>query len=121
MIGMTFLLPEADGTFLQGELIDGQVVEQERRLFGQFKTEKGIIIGGFPLDDYEMSAYFRSPETFLGVFKQNPHRISDPYHCYEFAQQTYSKSTSEFLIENLKAWYPAPELKALSHAELVRR
>src|SRR4030095_13612044 len=97
------------------------VVKQDRQCFGQFKTGKGIMIGGFPLDDHEMSAYFRSPETFLGVFKQNPRRISDPYHCYEFAYNSYSKSKNEFLIENLKVWYPLPELKGLSHAELVRR
>ncbi len=121
MIGMNFVLPQPDGSLIHGQLIDGHVLERERQLFGQFQTENGVVLGGFPLDDYEMAAYFRSPETFLGMFKQNPQRISDPYHCYEFAYQSYSKSTSEFLIENLKGWYLLAELRGLSHEELIKR
>lgn len=120
MIGKVFLFPEQDGNLIEGQLIDAQVVEADRSLFGQFRTEKGVVLGGFPLDDYEMAAYFRSPETFLGVFKQNPRRISDPYHCYEFVHQTYNESTSEFLIGNLKAWYSVAELEKLDHTQLVK-
>jgi hypothetical protein len=121
MVGMTFLLPDQEGNMIAGELLDAQILEQEKSLFGQFKTDKGVLLATFPLTDFEMAAYSRSPETFLGVFKQNPRKISDPYHCYEFAHQSYRRSTSEFLIEHLKQWFPQDELKELSHGELVKR
>jgi len=120
VVGKTFLLPLQDGTSLMGELLEGQVVEQDQSLFGQFKTEKGVALGSFPLSKYEMTAYYRSPETFLGVFSKNPGKILDPYDCYEFLHRIHNQSDNEFLIGNLKTWYPVEELNALSHEQLVR-
>jgi hypothetical protein len=78
------------------------------------------MLGGFDLSDYEIAAYLRSPETFLGEFSKQPGQITDPYHCYEFIHRTHRNSSREFLVNGLQAWYPPAALSEMHEADLVK-
>jgi hypothetical protein len=119
IVGQSCLLPGENGLLVQAELVHGTVDEVNGNLWGQFRTERGMQMLTVPLSEHHMNAYFRSPETFLGVFSQTPTTLSSPYNCYEFIFNTYSKSTKEFFIENSKMWLPQQYLESLSHDELV--
>lgn len=118
-IGNRYVVPDADGTQVEGVLASAAVMENEKVALCAINTDdgRGIIVRA-PLSDAEVAAWKRHPETFFGEVSRNSHSET-VLDLYDFFMETYTKTPKAKLLEFLAAASDIDELAALDQAELA--
>jgi hypothetical protein len=121
LIGNKYLVPDADGTLIEGTLEDASVLENERLMYGGYLLSDGQrVTASTPLTDAQIDEYRRDPEHFFGVFKPVTTQISDPREWYDFFLSSHKDTPREQLLNLLAAAPDIEQLKKLSQPELAR-
>ena len=121
MVGGTYLVPNRSGQLIPGTLKSAIVNENEKLVYGVYELEGGDnIIYTTPISDAELRLYRRSPETFFGVLEQPNRQIHSPMDAYDFFWESYSNSTKEYLLTQLKEADDFECLKKLPVGELAK-
>ena len=120
IIGNKYLVPNADGKEVEGELVDAVVIEETKTAHGIYTLGNGSSIhASCPLDEAEIDAYRRHPDTFFGVKKDKPKEPQNPFEWFEFFFETYRHSTKEKLLEFMASAKEIDNLKSLPQEELA--
>jgi hypothetical protein len=120
-VGEIYLVPDESGRELPGVLCTAAVLENEKRVYGTYQFADGrSVICTVPLTDDELAIYRRSPDTFFGVVSPVSKRIKTPLDAYDFAFETYSKTSREKLLDFMAAWPGIERLRTLPQTELAR-
>ena len=118
-IGEKYLIPNGEDGIV-AELVSAQVLEQEKTVWGHFKTNDSFLMAKFQLTVAEFTAYKRSPETFFGKLQTVPHEITEPHQCYDFLFSTYKNSSKQSLLEFMKDHADIEELKKMDQPILAK-
>lgn len=102
-IGNKYLVPDASGKDVPGELVECMVIEQEKTACGVYKLDDGRhIIAKCPLSDKEMAAYRKHPDTFFGAYRKVSKQAKDDLDLYDFFYGCYKHTPKEKLLELMK-------------------
>ena len=119
-IGNRYLVPGQDGNNIEGILENATVSEQERRIYGIYKTTDGKrIICTNPITEEELIAYRRQPDTFFGVYLKQGKKAESPLDLFDFFYEAYKECSKERLLEFLKDSPDYERLKSLDREELL--
>lgn len=120
-IGNKYLVPDASGKDIPGELVECIVVEQKKIACGVYKLDDGRhIIANCPLSDKEMVVYRKHPDTFFGAYRKVSKRAKDELDLYDFFYGCYKKTPKEKLLELMKEFPDLEKLKNESQEELAK-
>jgi hypothetical protein len=112
VIGEKYLIPDAGGREVTGELEEAIVEEKNASVMGIYRLEDGTrAIYSCPLSEDELRAYRKHPDTFFGVFKQVNRQANTPLEMYDFFYESYNKTSKALLLDFMKAH---PDIKILS-------
>lgn len=118
-IGNRYVVPDADGTEVEGVLGSAQVMENEKVAVCAINTDDGRgIISRVPLSDAEIAAWKRHPETFFGEVSRN-RRSETALDLYDFLMETYTKTPKAKLLELLAVAPDIDQLAELDQPELA--
>jgi hypothetical protein len=120
IIGNKYLVPGEDGKDIEGILENATLLEQERKIWGVYKTVDGKrIICTNPITDEELIAYRRQPDTFFGVHLKQGKKTDNPLDLFDFFYESYKETSRERLLEFLKDSPDFERLKSLDREELL--
>ncbi len=121
LVGEKFELPTQDGRTVVGELVQGIVSEQEKKIVGVFEVD-GVadVICTMPISDDELAAYRESPETFFGVKQHVTKQLNQPIEVYQWLLDTHSKTPREKLLEFFVGHPDFERLKDVPQLELAK-
>jgi SEC-C motif len=118
-IGDRYLVPDADGTEVEGVLASAVVMEHEKAAFCAINTEDGRgILFSAPLSDAELAAWKKHPDTFFGEISRN-RKSETALDLYDFFLETYGKTSKDQLLEFLAASEDIKLLVKLSQPQLA--
>lgn len=120
IIGRKYVVPDAGGREVAGELTDALVNEKERKVYGALLLDDGrSVIGTWPLTDDEIRIYRRHPDTFFGVYRKVQTSTKDPIDLFDFFHASYKDTPKERLLDFMKGSPNYEKLTKLSQAELA--
>jgi hypothetical protein len=120
-IGNKYLVPDASGKDILGELVECVVMEQKKTACGVYKLDDGRhIIATCPLSDKEMVVYRKHPDTFFGAYRKASKRAKDELDLYDFFYGCYKKTPKEKLLELMNGFSDLEKLKNESQEELAK-
>lgn len=124
VVGQKYLVPDADGNDVPGELEDAVVLEESQdsaKVHGVFRLDTGKRIHvSCPLTPSELRAYKTHPDTFFGVVKRVPRKLEKLMDFYDFFYESNKQVPKEQLLNRMKNWPNAVELANLPQDELAR-
>jgi hypothetical protein len=101
LVGERYLVKNAEGRDVAGELVQALVLEGEKNVVGLFRLEDGSTIScQMPITEAELKVYRESPDTFFGVYEPKP-QPQDPGEWYEWFLSAYLKTPREGLLRLL--------------------
>lgn len=119
-IGGRYLIPDEDGSEVEGQLESATVLQSEKLAYGIYKLRDGRrVIATSPLTPEELNDYNRYPDTFFGnvVPKvESPRTFVDK--C-DFLFKTYQHSTREKLLEFMAKAIDFEHLQTLPQRDLA--
>lgn len=119
-IGKRYIIPDAQGREIIGELLDACVMESQKLVFCIYRLASGEqIIGQEPMNDAELTAFRKHPDTYFGVVKKGARGgIQDPLEFYDYCFDIYKQTPKERLIELLGV-RGLQKFEGLSQSELA--
>jgi len=118
-IGDRYLVPDADGSEVEGVLTSAVVMEHEKVAVCAVNTEDGRgIIFKAPLTEAELAAWKRHPDTFFGKISRN-RKSETVLDLYDFFMETYTKTPKAKLLEFLADAQDIDQLTLLDQPELA--
>jgi len=119
LIGHKYLLPGKDGKEIVGILETATISEPEKKSYGSYLLEDGTrAIYTAPVTESEIEAYKKYPDTFFGVPRTQGRKTENALEFYDFMYDAYKHTPRERLLEFVKDWPNAEELKKLDTEEL---
>jgi hypothetical protein len=104
LIGQRYWVKDTDGVEKPAEVTAASVCEQEKIAHLGMKFEDGrAAIYSAPLDDEELEAWKRHPDTFFGVVGQRKFTANTPLEFYDFLLECYSRNSKEQLLKLMAA------------------
>lgn len=120
LIGHKYVIPDANGNEVVGELVEADVSESQKIAYGIYKLADGqSVISTCPLTDAELSAYRRHPDTFFGVYAPTKKRAETPLELFDFFFDSFRNTPKERLLELLADHPEFERLKEESQEELA--
>lgn len=120
LIGNSYFVPTEDGTEVPGRLIDATVAETERKVYGIYALPDGRhIISTCPLNDQELAAYKRHPDTFFGIYKPTVKNLNDALDFFDWLFEAYQHTPKEKLLTFLQNHPDIDALKGKEQKELA--
>jgi hypothetical protein len=120
LVGERYLVKDADGRDVAGELVQARVLEGERNVFGLFRLADGSSVScQIPISDAELKVYRESPDTFFGVYEPKA-QPKDPGEWYEWFLSTYQKTPREGLLRFLADQADIETLRDCPQHELAK-
>ena len=118
-IGNRYVVPDADGTEVEGVLASAVVLEHEKVAVCAVNTHDGRgIIFRAPLSDAELAAWKRHPDTFFGEISRN-RKSETVLDLYDFFLETYTKTPKAKLLEFLAGAQDIDQLATLNQPDLA--
>ena len=118
-IGNRYMVPDADGTEVEGVLASAVVMENEKVAVGVVNTDDGrALIVRAPLSDVELAAWTEHPDTFFGEISRN-RRSETVLDLYDFFMESYSNTPKAKLLEFLAGARDIDQLVELAQPELA--
>ncbi len=118
-IGNTYMVPDAEGTQVEGVLASAVVMEQDKVAVCAVNTQDGRgIIVRVPLSDFELAAWRTHPSTFFGEISRN-RTCETVLDLYDFFMGTYTKTPKAKLLEFLARAPDIDQLAAMDQVELA--
>lgn len=118
-IGETYEIPDKDGNFVNGILVDCTVNVKDKKAHGLCQTSAGILLVSFDLSDAEINAYKKHPDTFFGIYKKAQQSAKTPLDLYDFFYDSFGQLTKEDLLSRLEQHPNQAYIKSLSQKELL--
>ena len=75
--GRTYVVPTPDGREILGILREASVDALSKSAVCIYETEDGNIVGSVPLNDAELGAWRRHPDTFFGEVRQTTKHVNN--------------------------------------------
>jgi hypothetical protein len=120
LIGEHYLVPNADGREVRGELVSAVVSPNEMRVTGVMRLDDGThIIVTIPINQDELNAYRESPETFFGAYEPQT-KAEHPVELYETILSVYSDTPRERLLEFMAGHPNIEYLRSLPQPQLAK-
>jgi hypothetical protein len=120
LIGERYLVPDADGREVPGELLSAVVTESEMSVAAVIRLNDGThIIVKMPITQDELNAYQESPETFFGAYEPQT-RTEHPVDLYESILSVYRNTPHERLLEFMTGHPNIEFLCGLPQLELAK-
>jgi SEC-C motif len=120
LIGERYLVPDADGREVPGEMVSAVMVEDQMKVMAVVRLDSGnTIIVTMPITERELNAYKESPETFFGTYEPKA-KVGHPVELYEFMLETYRQTPRERLLELLAEHAGIESLRELPQLELAK-
>lgn len=91
-----------NGEMVVGTLKTGTVIPEKKEAWcSMFVENHGNMTCKIPLTDIEVSAYYRSPNTFFGEVIPQGGKVDSPTEFFDFLFKTYKNSPRDFLLEEI--------------------
>lgn len=120
MIGERYTIPGPGGQNIEGVLLNATVSEEEKKVFGAYRTDDGKqVICTNPITEEELIAYRRQPDTFFGVHLKQGKKVRDPLDLFDFFHESYKNCPRERLLSFLENRPDFDKLKSLTTEELL--
>jgi hypothetical protein len=120
LVGERYLVKDAEGRDVAGELVQALVLEGEKHVVGLFRLEDGsTVICQMPITDAELKVYRESPDTFFGVYEPKA-QPKDPGEWYEWFLSAYQKTPREGLLRFLADQADFETLRDYPQLELAK-
>jgi len=121
LIGERYLVPDADGQQVAGELVSAVVMESEMSVLGIVRLDDGAhVTVNMPITEHELDLYKESPDTFFGVYEPTTRVVKHPVELYELFLSVYSQTSRDRLLEFLAAHPNIEALREQSQLELAK-
>lgn len=121
-IGNWYAIPDNQGNEVQGQLYEAIVVESWRACVGAYRTRDGQnLIAKCPVNDAEIAAYNKNPDTFFGVYRpeNRMRKIKTVVDAFDFLYETYKRTPKERLLEFLAESPDIDDLRQLPQEDLA--
>jgi hypothetical protein len=110
LVGERYLVKDAEGHDVAGELIQALVHDGEKSVVGLFRLDDGsTIVCRMPITEAELKVYRESPDTFFGIYEPKA-QPKDPGEWYEWFLSAYQETPREGLLRFLA---DQPDIHAL--------
>lgn len=120
LIGERYLVPDADGREVPGELVSAVLTESAMSVTAVMRLDDGYnIIVTMPITQDELNAYRESPETFFGTYEPQT-RAEHPVELYETILSVYRNTPRERLLEFMGAHRNVEYFRGLPQLELAK-
>lgn len=120
MIGGRYTIPGPDGQNIEGVLLNATVSEEEKKVFGAYRTNDGKqVICTNPITEEELIAYRRQPDTFFGVHLKQGKKARDPLDLFDFFHESYKNCPRKKLLSFLENRPDFDKLRSLTTEELL--
>jgi hypothetical protein len=120
LVGERYLVKDAGGRDVAGELVQALVREAEKNIVGLFRLEDGsTVICQIPIAEVELKVYRESPETFFGVYEPKV-QPKDPGEWYEWFLSAYQTTPREGLLRLLADQADIETLRDYPQLELAQ-
>lgn len=118
--GEWYFIPTGDGHETEGQLYEATVNEQEKTIYGMYKTNDGSsILATNQMTDAEVAAWKRHPETFFGEVRHVGKKVGNWLELSEFFYESYKDSPRDQLLEWMKGADDIEYLRTLSQNDLA--
>ena len=119
LIGERYMVPDADGREVLGELVSAVMVENQMKVAAVVRLDSGsTIIVTMPVTEVDLNTYRESPETFFGTYQPKAN-VGHPVELYELMLETYRRTPRERLLELLAEYADIESLRELPQLELA--
>ena len=120
IIGHKYFVPDYDGNYVEVELLNAVVVEQNKIATGICRTiDDKTILYHFPLTDDEIATYRAHPDTFFGKFKRQSKGLKNPIDMYYFLYEGFKNLPREEILKRLDKHPEYNKLQNESQEELL--
>jgi hypothetical protein len=120
LIGERYMVPDADGREVPGELVSAVMVENQMKVAAVVRLDSSsTIVVTMPITEVEPNTYKESPETFFGTYQPNP-KVEHPVDLYEWMLESYRQTPRERLLELLAENSDIASLRELPQLELAK-
>ena len=120
IIGKKYMIPNRDGQHVEGVLVNATVSETEKKIYGIYRTTDGQqLICTNPINEEELIAYRRQPDTFFGITLKQAQKAKDPLDLFDFFYESYKSTPRDRLLEFIKNRPGYNVLQKLDDKELL--
>jgi hypothetical protein len=120
LVGERYIVKDADGRDVAGELVQGLVLEPEESIVGLFRLADGsTTICSIPITEAELKVYRESPETYFGVYEPKG-KSKDIGEFYDWLLSVYKQTPREGLLKLLADQPDIENLRNLPELELAK-
>jgi hypothetical protein len=119
-IGGRYLIPDGNGSEVEGQLLSATVLQTEKLAYGLYKLKDGRrVVATSPLTPDELNDYKRYPDTFFGNIVPTAESPRTFVERCDWLFKTYQHSTREKLLEFMAKATDFEYLQSLPQRDLA--